>query len=211
MRNVWTTPSVWFYILYSHIYFLFIAFHLYRLHTKCIESRVHSLFYFTFTRSILASVWAICMHIILYCFAWRTASLWTQKQVKSNKPVSVICFMFGHFLMFDWINLMHSARNWLTIVFNLQFSVISRAIIIYPKLLHLVLHLLIVNTMEALGCHKIGPIDIYFWLLSFWPNERKRIGSKKLYSKNNSKVCRQIQYGVLGHCMKTNVNIQKFQ
>ena len=160
------------YFIFSHL-FLIYSILLYRLHTKCIESRVHSLFYFTFTRSILASAWAICMYIILYCFAWRTASLWTQKQVKSNKPVSVICFMFGHFLMFDWINLMHSAHNWLTIVVNLQFSVISN-----PKLLYLVLHLLIVDTMEALGCHKIGSIDIYFWVFDLLMRERESVKSE---------------------------------
>ena len=104
LRNVWTTPSVWFYILYSHIYFLFIAFYCIAYTQSALnwEYTLVVLFHFySFYFSVCMS--AICMYSILYCFVWRAASLWTQKQVKSNKPVSAICFMFGHF--FDvWLN-----------------------------------------------------------------------------------------------------------
>ena len=123
LRNVWTTPSVWFYILYSHIYFLFIAFHLYRLHTKCIESRVHS-FYFTFTRSILASV---CISFCIVLLEEQQVCEHKNRSSQINQfPLFVLCLdIFWCLIESIWC--IRPTIGWQ--LFNLQFSVISRAII----------------------------------------------------------------------------------
>ena len=144
LRNVWTTPNAWFYILYSHIYFLFIAFHCIA-YTQSALNREYTRVLF----HLYSFYFSVCMsdlyayHFVLFCLK---NSKFVEHKNRSSQinqfPLFVLCL--DTFLMFDWINLMHSAHNWLTIVVNLQFSVISN-----PKLLYLVLHLLIVDTMEA--------------------------------------------------------------